>query len=139
MRESNPNPAFRLLSIQSARSYGDMADVPEEEADREDTIRIDGDAFLRYYRDDPAPGKNGTCQPSDRGPGKGDPPRPGGGMGGGGMGGFSGGMGGGMGGSMFTKRSMDPLDAAGGRLRKRSFGIFMPEARGKGLRVIPRT
>ncbi|KAK6523671.1 hypothetical protein TWF281_001646 [Arthrobotrys megalospora] len=139
MRESVTSPSFlRLLSIQNVRSYGDMADIPEEELDRDDTIKRDGDAFLRYYRDEPAPGNNNSCRPPDRGPDKGNPPGPGGGMGGGGMGGFSGGTGGGMGGSMFTKRSMDPLDIAGGRLRKRSFGIFMPEPRGKGLRVIPR-
>ncbi|KAK6339661.1 hypothetical protein TWF718_009056 [Orbilia javanica] len=137
MLESNISPTWEQLTIDGARRQAGFSNLPLEEVDRADTINRDAMEFLRFYQNDPTPCKDSTCKPSDGGPDKGGPPGPGGGGGMGG-GGFSGGMGGGMGGSLLTKRGMDPLDIAGGRLRKRSIGLFMPEPTGKGIRIIPR-
>ncbi|KAF3923104.1 hypothetical protein ABW20_dc0106598 [Dactylellina cionopaga] len=110
----NVSPTFQQLI---------MGQHPLEESDREETIRRDGAMFMKYYNDDP-PKKTDNCKPG--GPNNG---------GDGNMGG--GGMGGGMGGAI-TKRSMNPLDIAGGRLRKSAFGYFRPEPNGKGMRIVKR-
>ncbi|KAK6498857.1 hypothetical protein TWF481_011430 [Arthrobotrys musiformis] len=137
MLESTISPTWEQLTIQGARRQAGLSNLPLEEADRADTINRDAQEFLQYYKNEPTEGcKDDNCKNLDKGPDNG-PSGPGGGMNGGG-GGFSGGMGGGMGGGLLTKRGMDPLDIAGGRLRKRSFGLFMPEPVGKGLRIIPR-
>ncbi|KAF3102607.1 hypothetical protein TWF706_005247 [Orbilia oligospora] len=144
MIESIISPTWDQLTIQGARRQAEFSNLPLEELDRGATIDRDAEAFLKFYGPKPEDCIDESCKPINRGPYNGGPPGPGGGMGGGGMGGggmgggFSGGMGGGMGGNLLTKRSMDPLDIAGGRLRKRSFGIFMPEPTGRGIRVIHR-
>ncbi|KAK6531727.1 hypothetical protein TWF694_002902 [Orbilia ellipsospora] len=125
---NNISPQFRRLVA------GDrLSDYPWEEEDRAETSQLDGDLFIRHYGDDPQLRDN-NCPPGG-GPGRGPPPGPGAAMGGG-FGGL--GLGGGKGRSL-KKRGLDQFDIAGGRLRKRSWGTFMPEPRGKGMRIVSRT
>ncbi|EPS45936.1 hypothetical protein H072_103 [Dactylellina haptotyla CBS 200.50] len=118
---TNISPQYRRLVA------GDrLSDFPWEEDDRSETIRRDGELFIQLYKDDPPPNTDG-CRPTGRGGDQGGYPGPGGGTGGGSMGGG------------ITKRGLNPFDIAGGRLRKRSWGIFMPESRGKGMRIVKRS
>ncbi|KAK6337826.1 hypothetical protein TWF696_001305 [Orbilia brochopaga] len=129
----NISPQNRVLILGQHHS-----NIPLEEEDREETIQRDGELFLQHLRSEPAP-RTGCSRRGGRATGddpfgdnQGGPGSPGqgGGRTGGGLGGGPGGL---------RKRGLDFMNGSKSAiLQGQSWGIFKPEKRGKGMRVVKR-